>query len=515
MEIDSAFRALLLLSCCLIFCFTLCFSLQRTFFFFSSSLSSLPGPGILHYFPNGLLYPMLLNPDSFSRVIEKLGDVYGDVFTMWIGPTRVCVTAIPEDVKHILSAAEDFDRPPAVKSVFQVMAPDGILCMTGSKHRYLRKKIRDGFHHGMIDSFHGQMTDATRELCDSLYSVCQNGVTCSSETVDLSEVISIATFRVVTQVAFGVALSREKRLEFLEKVRELADEMTRDIVSYPIREILEPLGSRRRLFKVCDSIRETCAGFLEMRMKGPQLEKNLRSRDLLDALLATENTSLETLTSMVTEFTLGGTYSMSQLIIWGVYEVCCNENIRNKIEKELDREMGTSSLQEPISFESFKKLDYVRNVWKETCRIHPVGPFMTRQTTRNITLKGSGLQLRKGTEVFADYRRCHLCPQQWNDSASFRPERWHSVNSAERGRPTTGLFIPFGLGPHTCPGNFLADHEGALIMAELFRRFRFTLACRPGEVRASTTFVETPVAEIGERVGVQKSVPFYVQLRGT
>lgn len=474
----------------------------------------LPGPGFRQYLPNGIVYPMLQDPHQFSRVIEKLGHVYGDVFSIWMGhsASHVVFTAVPEDVIQILSDAEDFDRPPAVKALFNTLAPGGVFCMSGTKHRNLRKRLRDGFNHSMLNGFHEDTTQAIEELCEGLSRATRDLIYGFSEVVDLPELIAVTTFRIITNVAFGTSMNRDRRVEFHSAVREVANEMTEDIVGYPIRQLLTPLGVRNRFLKVCTKIRGICSDFIRERLKETQAERDLRTADLLDAILSAEDHSISELTSVTTEFTLGGTYSVAQSVAWAVYEICRNKRVRLAIEREISAKTSHLQIHEPIPFDDLTEFTYLVNVWREVCRLHPVGPFLTRKTTRNVTLKGSGIYLPKGVEVFANYKRCHMSPMLWKDPEIFKPERWGSESPTKGMRIPPGAFLTFGLGPHNCPGRFLADYQGPLILAELYRRFEFKLACAPEEICSSTTFVESPTYR-NPKTRVNMGLPVQIQTR--
>ena len=72
------------------------------------------------------------------------------------------------------------------------------------------------------------------------------------------------------------------------------------------------------------------------------------------------------------------------------------------------------------------------------------------------------------------------------------------------------MFGPFGVGQLNCAGQFLADYEGTVVVAEIWRRFRVTLACAEDEVRNCTMFVDTPrVAWEGGYVGL----PVFIEER--
>lgn len=478
----------------------------------TSTRPSLPGPGLLEYLPRGLVYPLLREPLHFSRVLEKLGHIYGDVFSLWVGPTRVIVTSVPKDIVQIMTATQIFDRPPAIKVAFDTLAPGGIFCMPKVQHLAVRKKLRSGFNHKMLKSFHEHMQKALEELCDSLTAATEKGNNGLSQVVDISELLTVTTFRVMTNVAFGISLNREERFEFHDWVKHIGEQMTEDIVGYPVRQILTPFGVRNKFFELRDKIRRTCSSFIERRLEETAEEKGARAPDLLDAILDVEDHSIQELTSVATEFTLAGTYTMSQSIARSLYEICCNLRVRTEVEREMSEHLGSRPIHEPISFEDLEKLPYISKIWRETHRIYPVGPFITRKTTCEVTLEGSGIHLPKGTEVLANYRRCQMSPDIWKDPQSFKPERWGSGSEMREGnRVPAGAYVPFSLGPHNCPGRFLADYEAALILAELLRRFRFSLACTPEQIMTYTTFVDSPkyVNEKGEVMGV----PVRVQLK--
>lgn len=71
----------------------------------------------------------------------------------------------------------------------------------------------------------------------------------------------------------------------------------------------------------------------------------------------------------------------------------------------------------------------------------------------------------------------HRDPRWWDDSDSFRPDRW-AGDLARRLR--RGVDIPFGDGSWVCIGNHLATMEPVLVLATLARYHRVEPA--PGEV---------------------------------
>lgn len=463
------------------------------FIIHTSKFPALPGPGLEEYLPGGTIFPIFTDQSLYSSVMKKLGEVYGDIFSLWLGPTHVIVTSVPQDVVQVMSAVEDFERPPEMKAVFNAVAPGGIFTMPLNPHRKLKKILRGSFNHSMLKGFHTHMTEAIEELCDSISIAIEEGKEGTSDVIDITEFMSITTFRVITNVAFGSIMNKKERYEFSEAMNKIMPEMMKDYIGYPVRQALTMFGTRNKLFEYKTKILDTTNKFVEKRLAETEEEKEARDPDMLDTILRLDDHPAETLRSIATEFGVGGSHTSNQMLAWCIYETCRNPKVMARIEREISDVLGDSRpVNQPITFDEIAKLPYMMKVWKETCRMHPMGPFLNRVTTKDLTLKGSGVQLPKGTNILAFYQRCHMDPKIWRDPEMFKPERWGSGTERKEGdRAPPGSFAPFGIGTFSCPGRFLADYEGPLILAEMHRRFKFNLACRSDEIRSCTAFVET------------------------
>lgn len=263
-------------------------------------------------------------------------------------------------------------------------------------------------------------------------------------------------------------------------------ELMNDYLGYPLRQMLTVFGVRNRMLEYREKIRDTFRRLMEQRLAETSEAAETRPPDMLDTILSLDDHPAETLISLASEFRVGGSHSTNQMLAWAMYEVCCNARVSVAIQSELETQMGNRPFSEPISVDDMEKMTYFGNVWRETCRLHPLGPFFNRITTKDLKLCGSGVHLPAGTNLLAYYRGCHMAHETWKDPDEFRPERWD-----DGVRPSSRIYT-FGMRPRACPGRFLADYEGPLILAELFRRFQFKLACEPGEIVGETAFVDSP-----------------------
>ena len=80
----------------------------------------------------------------------------------------------------------------------------------------------------------------------------------------------------------------------------------------------------------------------------------------------------------------------------------------------------------------------------ETLRLYPPTWLMTRTAGSSLSL--AGYEFGKGHNFLVSPYVLQRDSAEWSDAHEFHPERW-----LERTRPS-GIFIPFGLGVHACPG---------------------------------------------------------------
>lgn len=106
---------------------------------------------------------------------------------------------------------------------------------------------------------------------------------------------------------------------------------------------------------------------------------------------------------------------------------------------------------------------YAQAVNTEALRMHsPVIGTLPFPAKQNIAL--GGYRIRKGTFIFAPATPLHHNVHLYPAPETFRPERWFDTKPDRHG------FIPFGIGPHRCPGSTFYLVEAGIVMHRLFGR---------------------------------------------
>jgi cytochrome P450 len=105
-------------------------------------------------------------------------------------------------------------------------------------------------------------------------------------------------------------------------------------------------------------------------------------------------------------------------------------------------------------------------VVREALRLWPVAWMLGSRPARRHEV--AGVEVTPQDEVVVCPYLVQRHPEHWEDPASFRPERWASVDSHE-------AFIPFGWGPHRCPAAALSLQLAEDILKILLDGFDWTV----------------------------------------
>lgn len=379
--------------------------------------------------------------------------------------------------------------------------------MSRAQHDRARKIVRENFNHSMLPAFRDPMKKVLDELCSSLdQSVGPDGR--MGEVVDISQKIALTMFRILTLFAFGTDMEVSERKRFSELIDVLFEEVLIEIVEYPLRQYLEPFGTRKRLYKARTEIRAMLGRIVEKRATESKTEREARSPDLIDALIKVGDGDLGIAMSVLMEFSFGGAHTTTQMLVWAIYDLSVNKKTAMRLAEEVDTVLKGRKLEDKTNESDLEQMVFLDAVWKETCRLHSANPGTMRVAARDVKLVGTGTKIAKGTQVMAFSAASQLDERFWRAPGEFRPERWGRRGEGERVVP--GAYVPFGIGSVSCPGRFLADYEGKAVLAECMRRFRFELGCRREEVKICSFFVDS--ARVASKEGGELDMGLPVRL---
>lgn len=136
----------------------------------------------------------------------------------------------------------------------------------------------------------------------------------------------------------------------------------------------------------------------------------------------------------------------------------------------------------------------LKNAIRETLRLYPVAPFVTRYLPADSTI--CGYDVPKGTLVILSLYTVGRNPAYFDDPCEFNPRRW-SRDDRRRHQQSAVASLPFAMGARSCIGRKIAEAQLQAALAHLVRRFRVREAEEGrGEVEMVLRMVAVPAEPV-------------------
>ncbi|XP_077682976.1 cytochrome P450 2J2-like [Eretmochelys imbricata] len=165
---------------------------------------------------------------------------------------------------------------------------------------------------------------------------------------------------------------------------------------------------------------------------------------------------------------LAGTETTISTMRWALLYMVAYPNIQEKVQKEMDTLLGPSQL---ICYEDRKKLPYTNAVIHEIQRYCSIVLIaIPRESGKDTTLQG--FLIPKGTIILPNLDSVLFDPEKWESPRQFNPSRFLDKEGNFVNREG---FLPFSIGPRVCFGEQLARSKLFIIFTNLLRAFKFTL----------------------------------------
>lgn len=388
---------------------------------------------------------------------------HGDTFRLRFGTRSITVIVHPDDVERVLvSERDNFFKGPSYDP-FRLLVGDGLVTSEGELWRGRRRIAQPAFNKGSVAALAGKMTRATATMLDAWAPRLQVGV-----EFDIYEELLALTMWIIGDTLFGLDLrgtidrSAEAFSVALDELSRRGNEMVRLPLSWPT-------PGNRRLQRALATLDRTVHGIVAQRRASDE-----RPDDLLSALLAGHDERGQPLDDQalrdeVITFFLAGHETTALLLSWTWYMLMTRPDIQEALHAEVDAVLGGRT---PTA-EDVARLPYTRMVLQEALRLYV--PTWSGARDVGATTRLGRYVVDPGEIVIYLPYFTHRHPEFWDDPEVVRPERFTPEASANRHK---FAYVPFSAGPRMCIGNHFSLMEGALILAMISQRYRFSLSPR-------------------------------------
>jgi cytochrome P450 len=186
-----------------------------------------------------------------------------------------------------------------------------------------------------------------------------------------------------------------------------------------------------------------------MRARDPESGQSMNDQQLIDNLLT---------------FYLAGHETTARALAWTLYLVARSPQWAAALEEEIGRVTGGG----PVESAHIERLVLVQQVLKESMRLYPPVPMISRQCVAATRLEG--VDIAVGATVVMPIYAMHRHLKRWEDADAFEPARFAPDLEAKIPRYQ---YLPFGAGPRICIGMAFAMLEATAMLATLLQKARF------------------------------------------
>lgn len=347
----------------------------------------------------------------------------------------------------------------------------GLLTSHGVKWKSRRKLLTPSFHFDILKDFLVVFNEQSQLLIKILDKQLKQ------PWIDIVTPVTLCSLDIICETTLGVSIGAQNNSEseYVQAVQRASEVVMQRFV-YPLyfSELyfqMTPTGfQNRKDIKLLHSFtRSVITDKKNKLLSGSEICSNTKRKALMDLLLE-QHISKQALTEEdireeIDTFAFEGHDTTSMGISWALYLIGLHKDVQEKVHTELDRIFG-DDYQRSVNTDDLKDMEYLDRVLKESQRLYPSVPMISRKLSHDVTLGNHTIP--KGVGVFIPIYLLHRDEAVFPNPEKFDPDRFLPEISAKR---APFSYIPFSAGPRNCIGQRFAIMEEKVVVASILRNF--------------------------------------------
>jgi cytochrome P450 family 4 len=348
-------------------------------------------------------------------------------YIAWNGYTPEVFT---DDLRIISTAVQSpkFLSKGIVADALKDSLGDGLFFSTNEKWHIRRRIITPTFHFKILEQFFENFKKHNRILMDQIDEKT-NG-----ESFNVIPLITKTMIDTMCETAMGI--DAMDCSQYAESLPELLSLTIKRLVTplYLVKWIYFFTNLRRDILKHAKVTKEFTTKVINKRREElTKLQSNKENDDdsdigikkkacLLDVLLQSSVNDVQLTTDEISEevdiFMIGGHDTTTNVVSFALYFLATHPEAQEKVVREIEKIIG----DEELTFKSIQQFQYLDLVIKETMRLHPPVPVISRRLSEEIEIEGCTFPAKTNFNLmlFKMFRNPEIFP----NPDEFIPERF-------------------------------------------------------------------------------------------
>ncbi|XP_068081533.1 cytochrome P450 4C1 isoform X2 [Anabrus simplex] len=438
---------------------------------FYKHLHKIPGPKGYPIIGNTLI-ALAMRADDVYNLMKSYTEKYGPILRIYgFGLAHVMISD-HEIIEAILTGTQNISKASDYR-LLSCWLRDGLLLSTGEKWHTRRKMLTPAFHFKILEDYIPVFSRNSKILVNKLWEYIDEPF------VRVNKLITLCTLDIICETAMGTSIHAQdgQEVEYVKAVHRISELFQkRQLNPFLYKNIIFNLtGIGREQARVVKILHAFTRKVLEQRR-----QEYISNRETTDNNLQRKKRILSFLDLLIE--------------ISETKQVLSDEDIQEEVDTfmfeekvmhELDSIFGNSD-RDP-TYEDLSHMKYLEQVIKETLRLYPSVPVMSRMVEKDIHIKGYTIPV--GAHATMLTFMLHRNPELYPEPEKFDPARF-SPESCQKRHPFA--YVPFSAGPRSCIGQKFALMEAKVVLSTVLRNFKLETLDRPEDVKVLMEIVIKP-----------------------
>uniref|UniRef100_T1H859 Cytochrome n=1 Tax=Rhodnius prolixus TaxID=13249 RepID=T1H859_RHOPR len=420
--------------------------------------------------------------------LKSLKQKYPRLTALWIVGIPVVIIHEPEDLEVIMGSPHHITKGHEYEAILPWLQ-EGLLVSTGEKWHKRRKLLTPTFHFRILEDNLQSINKHSRNLV-------RNMLNTKGEPIVAENFVTLCALDIICETAMGFPLNSQdnegkeyvhaiKRISSLVVTKILKIWLRRNFIFYLTKSGKEFHKRLTFLHNFTEKIiRERKITYLAEQAK----QKNNQNYDDEEIYLPKKRRAF--LDSMI-ELDLKDPNLFTDKDIREEVDTFMFEE---KVFNEVFELFGDS--ERNATLKDLQEMHYLEKVIKETLRMYPSVPYMSRVLSQDLKLSGDVI-VPTGVNVVIVPYLVHRNPRFFKNPEVFDPDRFSQENCKNR-HPFS--YIPFSAGPRNCIGQKFAMMELKVVISTIVRFSKIETVTKPEELALAPLLILRSVTPIKIKV---------------